>query len=396
MPATQTTSHRALLVACIALFTDNLIIGIAIPVLPLLPSVVAAGPAWTGILFGSYATALLIAAVFAGRFVDQHGPKTPLLIGMIGLAIATLLFATGGPLWLLLIARTAQGIAGGMSWVAALSLIAATTSFEKRGQQMGIAISTITLGVLIGPPLSGFMVEHFGTASPFLLAALCAFIDGCLRIVLIKDSPKVTDDPAGPFTVLRVPGSWAIVVTIIVGAAVMAGIEPVLPVQLETSATSIGLLFALAAFTGIIFNPLAGSLVVRVNPRFLIGIGVVLAAVSLLSIGHTGPELWSTVLGMALLGAAVAFLQAPATALISEQGLRAKPMTLGGSFALYTLAYTAGLAIGPVLTGISVAQFGFTAAMYIAAVIFAGFGVIVLPWLPKKNPTYQVEVDANK
>lgn len=114
--------------------------------------------------------------------------------------------------WLLLVARLAQGIASGMSWVAALSLIAVTTPMEKRGQSMGIALSTITLGVLVGPPLAGFLVEHFGTASPFLFAAVVTLVDGILRIVLVKDSPRVTDDTAGPLAVLRVPGhspsSW--------------------------------------------------------------------------------------------------------------------------------------------------------------------------------------------
>lgn len=155
-----TLSKRALVVASIALFVDNLVIGLAVPVLPLLPSVVEAGPAMTGILFGSYAIALIIAALLSGRLVDRVGPKIPLLIGMVGLAAATLIFAMGEPFWLLLVARFAQGVAGGMSWVAGLALIAATTSFDRRGMAMGIAISTITLGVLIGPPLAGYMVGN--------------------------------------------------------------------------------------------------------------------------------------------------------------------------------------------------------------------------------------------
>lgn len=133
-----TLSKRALVVASLALFVDNLVIGLAVPVLPLLPSVVEAGPAMTGILFGSYAIALIIAALLSGRLVDRVGPKIPLLIGMVGLAAATLIFAVGEPFWLLLLARFAQGVAGGMSWVAGLALIAATTSFDRRGMAMGI------------------------------------------------------------------------------------------------------------------------------------------------------------------------------------------------------------------------------------------------------------------
>lgn len=375
------SSTRAPLVASMALFTDNLVVGLAVPVLPLLPSVVDAGPAWTGVLFSSYAAAVVVAALVAGRYVDRHGPKTPLLIGMVGLAAATLLFATGGPFWLLLVARTAQGIAGGMSWVAALSLIAATTSFEKRGQQMGIAISMITLGVLVGPPLAGVMVEHFGTASPFLFAAAVALVDGLLRILLIKDSPRVADDTSGPVAVLRVPGSTSIVLVVVIGAAVMAGVEPVLPGHLGAGSLTIGLLFGLAALTGVVGNPVVGSLVASVPSRLLVGVGVAAAVAAMLAIGWA-EDMWLTATGMALLGFSAAFLHAPATTLISEQGFRAQPPTLGGSFSLYTLAYAAGLAGGPLLTGFAVDRAGFTTAMVIAAVALAALGALSLPRLP--------------
>lgn len=383
MTQTATSTRRALLVACIALFTDNLVLGIAIPVIPLLPSVVSAGAAWTGVLFSSYAAALVVSAILAGRFIDQHGPKTPLLIGMIGLALSTLMFSLGEPFWMLLVARAAQGVSGGMSWVAALSLIAATTSFDKRGQYLGIAISVITLGMLIGPPLAGLMVERFGTASPFIFATACAVIDGILRIALIKDSPRITDDPVGPIAVLRVPGSLSIVSVIAVGAAAMSAIEPVLPLFLKTSSTIIGILFALAALTGAIANPLVGSMVVKVSPRLLIGCGVGILAASLILISQAEYQFRLVIIGMALLGISAALLHAPATTLISEQGFQTTPPTLGGSFSLYTLSYAGGLAAGPVLSGISVQQYGFTAAMWLTAAVLALLGAASLPRLPR-------------
>lgn len=76
------TPARATVVAAAVLFTDMLLHGLAIPVLPLLPAVVEQGPAATGILFSSYAVAMIIATLFAGRIVDRHGPKTPLIIGL--------------------------------------------------------------------------------------------------------------------------------------------------------------------------------------------------------------------------------------------------------------------------------------------------------------------------
>ena len=83
----------AITVACIALFTDMLVYGLAIPVLPLLPATVQAGPAATGVLFAGYAAATVVVTPIAGRWVDRVGPRRPLLIGLVGLAAATMLVA---------------------------------------------------------------------------------------------------------------------------------------------------------------------------------------------------------------------------------------------------------------------------------------------------------------
>lgn len=388
-----TTPARALVVGSVALFTDMLVHGLAVPVLPLLPAVVERGAAATAVLFSAYAVAMIASTLVAGRVVDRHGPKTPLLVGLVGLAGATLLFALGGPYWLLLVARAAQGVAGGMSWVAALSLIAATTSFEKRGQAMGIAMSTITLGVLIGPPLAGILVEHFSPAAPFLFAAAVALIDGALRIMLVKGSPRVSDDVAGPFTVLKVPGTIPIAVTIALGAAVIASIEPVLGVHLGAGPLATGLLFGLASLLAIILNPLVGRSVTRGSSRVLIGAGVATAAAALLVVGWADHG-WQTAVGMVALGASSAFLLAPATTLISEQGFRASPPTLGGAYALYNLAYAAGLALGPLAAGIGVQQTGFPAAMsWVAAgcLLVGGAAAIAFRTLPVHAEGEEVE-----
>jgi DHA1 family solute carrier family 18 vesicular amine transporter 1/2 len=216
-------------------------------------------------LFAGYAAAMIVVTPVAGRLVDRTGPRQPLLICLVGLAAATLLFAVGGPYWLLVLARLLQGVAAGMSWVAGLSLIAAVTPFATRGRSMGLAMSMVSLGVLIGPPLAGLLVENFGVRAPFLLAAGFALADGAARLLLVRDCVRVTDDPAGPLTVLRVPGSWSVVGAVILGAATIAAIEPVLPLHLTQQygtgalGLGLGLLFALAVVAGAVINPLVGG-----------------------------------------------------------------------------------------------------------------------------------------
>ena len=113
---------------------------------------------------------------------------------------------------------------------------------------------------------------------------------------------------------LRVPGSVSIVIAIAIGAAVIAAVQPVLPGHLgaQASSTMIGVLFGIAALTGIIANPIVGRFVASTSPRLLIGIGVVAAGAALVVLGRS-TGVWEAGVGMGLLGLSSAMLLAPAT-----------------------------------------------------------------------------------
>ncbi|SDN73915.1 Predicted arabinose efflux permease, MFS family [Actinomyces ruminicola] len=362
---TTTSPRMAVVVACVALFTDMLVYGILIPVLPLLPTVTEVGPSATGLLFAAYAAALVIVTPVAGRVVDRRGPRGPLLAALAGLACACLLFTIGGPYWLLLTARSLQGAAAGLSWVAGLSLIAATVPLQRRGACLGLAMSMVSVGVLAGPPLAGWLAELGGHSAPFLFAATLLMIDGALRLAFVRPTPPPCDDPATAMDVLRTPGCWSVVALILIGAAVTSCIEPVLPMQLAqgfgVGATGIGLLFALLTLVGACLNPLVGACLPRVSPRLPALTGVAAAATGLLLVG-AGPNLPVIAAGLVCLGAAIALLVAPASALVGVQGAKATPPAIGGAYSLYNLAYAGGLFIGPTLSGTLTERIGFAPA----------------------------------
>ena len=83
----------ALAVVTVAIFTDTLVYGLVVPILP--RHVAALGlPEWAvGVLFGSYAVALLVATPVFGALADRVGRRRPLVGGLLGLGSATLLFA---------------------------------------------------------------------------------------------------------------------------------------------------------------------------------------------------------------------------------------------------------------------------------------------------------------
>jgi MFS family permease len=185
--------------------------------------------------------------------------------------------------------------------------------------------------------------------------------------------------------VLHVRGSVSVLGAVVLGAGTIAVIEPVLPLHLVqqngTDPLGIGLLFALLVGTGAAINPLVGALVGRADARLLVGVGAVTSALALLGIA-AGRQSWQIAVAMAVLGGSNAFLLAPATTLISHQGMNARPPALGGAYAAFNLAYAAGLMIGPLLAGTGTDLVGFTTAITMVAALVAVlglFGAIRLP-----------------
>lgn len=388
MPAIRTrdsSPKAAMIVACVALFTDMFIYGLVIPVLPLLPATVDAGPTATGMLFAGYAAAMLLVTPFAGVLVDRTGPRLPLLIGLIGLAGATLLFAVGGPYALLLVGRVLQGAAAGLAWVASLSLIAATVPLERRGTAMGMAMSMVSLGILAGPPIGGLLVENFGTVVPFLLAAALAVLDGIARAVFVRGDRPASHEPTGPLAVLRVRGTVPVIIVVLISAAMIAAIEPLLPLHLTRAfgmtPSGIGVLFGLTVIVGVILNPIVGSLLGRIHARILVIGGVVTAAVGLALLAIAS-SLGVVIAGMVLLGVAVALLSAPGTTLIGLQGQQFSPPAIGGSYTLFNLAYAVGLMAGPAISGFLAGAFSLTVALTVTAASILVAGLLASARLP--------------
>src|SRR4051794_19916530 len=164
--------------------------GLAVPVLPVYALSLGASPATVGALFAVYAGALTLVTPLVGSWVDRRGPRGPMLVGMLGLAAATLLFAFARGLGGLFVARALQGLSAGVSWTAGLALIATTHPLEQRGKAMGTALASAAIGVLLGPPLGGILFDRWGLRVPFLVAAALAAVDGLARLLLIREGAR--------------------------------------------------------------------------------------------------------------------------------------------------------------------------------------------------------------
>lgn len=373
----------ALIVALIALATDGLLYGLAVPVLPLLADEQGASSVGVGALFAAYAAALVVATPIAGVAVDRAGTRTPMLAGLVCLAGATGLLAIVDAPTLLLAARALQGAAAGVTWTASLALIAQTHDPEARGQAMGLALSAVGAGILLGPPLGGLLADGFGTHAPFVFGAAVAGADAVARWTLLPAARPLTRAERPP-AVRRRRDLLQVAAVTALGAALIAFLEPILPLHardsLNLGRSGIGLLFGASAAAAIVGPPVVGAALQHVSPTCMIVASAALAALGLVGVAAL-ENAWLLAGAMSALGLGAAGLLTPTLAVIARLAEREHPPAYGSLYALYNLAYAAGLGIAPFLAGIANQALGFTEAAILAAAAAAAaaIGLLLTP-----------------
>jgi DHA1 family multidrug resistance protein-like MFS transporter len=155
---------------------DMMIYGLLIPVFPVYASRLGVSESVLGIIFGVYAAMLLLFSIPMGLFSDRVGRRPLIATGTFLLAFATALFGFSTTVTHLFIARTVQGISAAATWSAGLALLADTTDPSRLGEKMGISLSAVALGTVLGPVIGGLLFEYLGYAATFLVPAVVVAI----------------------------------------------------------------------------------------------------------------------------------------------------------------------------------------------------------------------------
>ncbi|HJU84437.1 MAG TPA: MFS transporter, partial [Holophagaceae bacterium] len=240
--------HAALAVVALAFHTDMLLYYLLVPLLPRYARELHLDQLQVGLLFGSYAACLLVSTFPLGRAVDRFGRRAVMLTGLLGLGAATLLFAFVHSYPLLVLARGLQGIAGAATWLPGMALLADHFPAEERGAAMGVAFSAANLGGLLGPPLSGFLVEHVSATAPFMLGAALVLVDAAGRAFLLEEAHAELPEPIPVKHLLAQPVVRAFAGAMVLGSGLWALLESTLPLHLDRhfglGPKAIGLCFA--------------------------------------------------------------------------------------------------------------------------------------------------------
>ena len=317
-------------------------------VAPLLPHYVdefGLSKTGAGILTGAYAAGNLVAAIPAGWLAGRWGVKPTTLLGLAGLAVSSLAFGFAGEIWLLDLARFAQGLAAACTWAAGFAWVVERAPADRRGEVIGTPLAAAIAGALLGPVL-GSAADELGPQAVFAVVAVAAL---GLAIPAAREAA-----PPGECADLRRVAAAARIRKVQLGVwlvalpALAAGVLNVLvPLRLDdlgAVSLAIGATYLVAAALEAIASPLVGRISDRRGRLVPIRAGLVAAGVLLVLLPLPEAPFVVACLFVATAIAVGAFW-APAMALLSDEVERVR-VQQGFAFAFTNIAWSAGQLVG--------------------------------------------------
>lgn len=171
------------------LFIAFLGIGLVIPVLPTIMNELELSGKMVGYLVAAFAISQLLVSPIAGKWVDQYGRKTMIVIGLLVFSFSELLFGLGKTVEILFISRLLGGVSAAFIMPAVTAFIADITTMAMRSKAMGYMSAAISTGFIVGPGIGGFLAE-FGSRVPFFAAAGVALISAIVSFIFLKEPER--------------------------------------------------------------------------------------------------------------------------------------------------------------------------------------------------------------
>jgi MFS family permease len=294
----------ALLPTFIVVAVDATGMGIILPLLPFYSLRLGATPFIVGALISVYALCQLIAGPVVGTLSDRYGRKSVLIASQAGSLVGFVLLASAGSLMLVFLARIVDGLTSGNISVAH-AYAAEHSAPSTRKQALGTTSGAIGTGLLVGPALSGFLVQ-FGVTAPIWAAAALSLISILATIVLLPpDDPApgiqhTRPEPKAARTLLLTLHAWGLLGLLILfffaSSMFMSQIALFLAARFSWQghpfgARELGVIFAYAG----LINMIVQGLLITQTGRFASDRVIVVVAFAAMGVGFFGIAIVDTI-----------------------------------------------------------------------------------------------------
>jgi MFS family permease len=372
---------------------DTVLFTMVVPALPEYQDRHGFSDAVASLIFAAFPVGQLATAVWAAGLVDRFGRRPVMILAALTLAAATLAFALANGVPLLALARLVQGLAAGLVWTAALAAISDVYPQNELGFRMGLAETAGGVTGLVGPPFAGALIAAVGLDATFVIATALPAL-ALIPVLLVPETRRAGAD-AGTRLIPDLRRLWTVPTarvaagTLATAAAVLALVEPLLPLdlsdRLHLSSLGVGVVFAFGMAAYLLLVPIAGRWSDRRGRRTPIVVGGVLMAAGFPFMAF-GP-VWLVTLAFAVVGAGMAAMIAPTGPLMVEA---VDAAGMAGRYGLSAAALTVIFALGYVVGPLAGAAASAVLPFLVTTIVAAGVVVVVTVWatraLPRTTP----------
>lgn len=160
--------------------------GIIVPILPAYLVSINQGGTAAGLMIAIFAGAQLLFSPLGGKWADVYGPRKVIILGLSLLTVSMLMFYATDSIWLLYASRIVGGIGDAFLVPGIFTYVAGITTSAQRAKATGLVTASMSLGLVIGPGIGGFLAD-FDLKLPFLVSAIVTLTAVLFSLVLLKE-----------------------------------------------------------------------------------------------------------------------------------------------------------------------------------------------------------------
>ena len=377
---------KAFPILALSIFSSMLGVGIVAPLLPLYAENLGATGIWIGIIFASFSISRTIIMPIVGWLSDRRGRKLFLCIGLLSYAIVSLGYIWADSVSQLTLVRLINGATAGMILPIAQAYVGAISPEGEEGKWMGYFNAAFFTGFGFGPLLGGVLTDHFGMNVAFSTMGglnLLAFLIAVLFLPELKQG-KMTTSLRLSFGEIRnssmMRGLFSFRLAFSLARGSIAAFLPIFAsIYIGLSPTLIGVLLAVHILLMSLLQTCGGHIADRFNRRLLIVIGC-LTNLAFLILIPLGSNFWQ-LLGICAFGSLGGAIAMPsASALVIEEG---RKFGMGSTMAIFGMAFSIGMAVGPLLSGVIADSVNVHSIFYFgASMVLVGTSLFI--WFTKE------------
>ena len=349
---------------------------VRMPVLSLFAESLGAGPERIGLIVSVSTITGVLLKLPSGALSDIYGRKMLLRIGVVAFGLPPFIYPFISDLNALTALRFVHGLATAIFAPSALATVADLYK-ERRGAALGTYTACTQSGSLLGPFLGGWLAYTAGFSTAFVTAG----VFGCIAILIFfslhldEPPPRVRERGLAPVMAemgkgfLAVARNRKVLITsstdaakMVANGALMAFL-PLYGLSVGLNAGQVGLLFSVQAVTSFLSKPVMGRVSDRVGRQPLILAGLLICAVTFISMPHVGSFALLLVLSSGF-GFGEAVVSSSSAALVADSS---EFKRLGAGMGMQGTVMDIGHASGPLLAGLLIAHVSYQGAFAVIA-----------------------------